>query len=44
VIDVLVIDRTDEGAQASVRLLVTDTLMPDREAARRLARVVLETA
>jgi LPPG:FO 2-phospho-L-lactate transferase len=41
-IDVLVIDRADAPADAGVPLVVTDTLMPDRTAARRLAEVVLE--
>ncbi len=42
-IDMLVIDRADAPAEAEVDLVVTDTLMNDREAARRLAQVVLET-
>ena len=41
-LDVLVIDRADASAEADVPLVVTDTLMGDREAARRLARVILE--
>lgn len=41
-IDVLVIDRADAPAEASVRLVVTDTLMTDRVSARRLAETVLE--
>ncbi len=43
-IDALVIDAADAPADASVPLVVTSTLMRDREAARRLAEVVLETA
>jgi LPPG:FO 2-phospho-L-lactate transferase len=42
-LDALVIDRADAPAEAGVPLVVTDTLMGDREAARRLARVTLET-
>ncbi|MSO58407.1 MAG: 2-phospho-L-lactate transferase [Thermoleophilia bacterium] len=41
-IDALVVDRADAPADASVPLVVTDTLMTDREAARRLAETVLE--
>ena len=41
-LDALVIDRADaagsSAARANVALVVTDTLMTDREAARRLAR------
>jgi hypothetical protein len=37
-----VIDRADAPAAASVSLVVTDTLMTDRGAARRLAEIVLE--
>ncbi len=44
VIDVLVIDRADAPAEAPVPLVVTDTLMTDREAARRLAETALEAA
>jgi LPPG:FO 2-phospho-L-lactate transferase len=38
----LVIDRADAPAEAGLPVVVTDTLMPDRGAARRLAAVVLE--
>ncbi len=41
-IGALVIDRADAPAEAGVPLVVTDTLMSDRDAARRLAEVVLE--
>jgi LPPG:FO 2-phospho-L-lactate transferase len=44
VVDVLVIDRTDAPAEAEVPLVVTDTLMVDRAASRRLAAAVLEAA
>jgi LPPG:FO 2-phospho-L-lactate transferase len=43
-VDVLVIDAADAPAKASVPLVVADTLMTDRNAARRLAEVVLEAA
>jgi LPPG:FO 2-phospho-L-lactate transferase len=43
-IDALVIDRADAPAEAAVRLVVADTLMADRDDARRLATVVLEAA
>jgi LPPG:FO 2-phospho-L-lactate transferase len=43
-VDALVIDRADAGASAGVPLVVTDTLMTDRDAARLLARTVLEAA
>jgi LPPG:FO 2-phospho-L-lactate transferase len=43
-IDALVIDRADAPAEAPVELVVTDTLMTDREAARRLAQTTLEAA
>lgn len=43
-IDALVIDRSDAPAEAPVELVVTDTLMTDAEASRRLARVALEAA
>ena len=43
-IDVLVIDRSDSPADAPVELVVTDTLMTDRDVTRRLAETVLETA
>jgi LPPG:FO 2-phospho-L-lactate transferase len=42
-IDALVIDGSDEPAVADVELVVTQTLMPDRESECRLARFVLET-
>lgn len=44
VIDALVIDRADAPAEATVPLVVADTLMRDRDAERRLAEVVLEAA
>jgi LPPG:FO 2-phospho-L-lactate transferase len=44
VLDVLVIDRADAPAEAGVSLVVTDTLMGDRDAARRLAQTTLEAA
>jgi LPPG:FO 2-phospho-L-lactate transferase len=43
-IDVLVIDEQDGSAVAPVKLVVTRTLMSDSEAARRLAKFVLEVA
>ncbi|MFO7573435.1 MAG: 2-phospho-L-lactate transferase [Gaiellaceae bacterium] len=43
-IDALVIDEADAPAEAAVPLVVTDTLMRDREAERRLATVALEAA
>ena len=43
-IDALVIDRADVPASADVPLVVTETLMTDRDAARRLAGAVLEVA
>jgi len=43
-IDALVIDESDALAEAPVELVVTQTLMRDRESARRLAAVVLEAA
>ncbi len=43
-IDVLVIDEADAPAQADVPLIVTQTLMSDRAAERRLAEAVLEVA
>jgi len=43
-IDALVIDRADAPATADVALHVTETLMADREAARRLAKTVLQAA
>jgi LPPG:FO 2-phospho-L-lactate transferase len=42
-IDALVIDAADAPAEAAVPLVVTDTLMGDRDAARRLARLTLDT-
>lgn len=43
-VDALVVDTADGSASAPVELVVTDTLMHDRDAAGRLAQVVLETA
>ena len=43
-IDALVIDAADAPADAAVPLVVTETLMTDRSAARRLAETVLEVA
>jgi LPPG:FO 2-phospho-L-lactate transferase len=43
-IDALVIDRSDAPAEASVELAVTETLMTDVAAARRLAETTLEAA
>jgi len=46
-LDVLVIDRADAPAEADegdVTVVVTDTLISDRDAARRLARTTLEAA
>jgi LPPG:FO 2-phospho-L-lactate transferase len=43
-IDILVIDSADAPAVASVELVVAETLMTDRDAARRLAETALETA
>jgi LPPG:FO 2-phospho-L-lactate transferase len=43
-IDALVIDRADAPAGAGVPLVVTETLMTDRDASRRLAEAVLEAA
>jgi LPPG:FO 2-phospho-L-lactate transferase len=43
-LDALVIDPADAPADAPVRLVVTETLMTDREAARRLAETALEAA
>jgi LPPG:FO 2-phospho-L-lactate transferase len=43
-VDALVIDDSDAPAEAGVELVVTRTLMHDRESARRLARRVLEAA
>jgi LPPG:FO 2-phospho-L-lactate transferase len=43
-IDALVIDESDAPAEAPVEVVVTTTLMRDRESARRLAERVLEAA
>jgi LPPG:FO 2-phospho-L-lactate transferase len=45
-IDALVIDASDEGVElpAGVRRVVTNTLMTDLEAARRLAAAVVDAA
>jgi LPPG:FO 2-phospho-L-lactate transferase len=43
-IDALVVDESDLPAEAAVPLLGTDTLMRDRQAARRLAAFALEAA
>jgi LPPG:FO 2-phospho-L-lactate transferase len=43
-IDALVVDETDAPASAAVELVVTSTLMTDRDAERRLAATVLEAA
>lgn len=43
-LDVLVIDSADAPAEAAAPLVVADTLMSDREAARRLAQTTLEAA
>jgi LPPG:FO 2-phospho-L-lactate transferase len=43
-IDALVIDEVDAPAEAFVEIIVTQTLMRDRESARQLAEVVLEAA
>jgi LPPG:FO 2-phospho-L-lactate transferase len=43
-VDALVIDRADASAEAGVPLVEADTLMSDRDAAQRLAEVVLEAA
>jgi len=43
-IDALVIDEVDAPAEAFVEIVVTQTLMRDRESARQLAEVVLEAA
>jgi len=43
-LDALVVDNADGDAEAPVPLVVTDTLMPDRGAARRLAQTTLEAA
>jgi hypothetical protein len=43
-IDALVIDESDALSEAPVELVATPTVMSDREAERRLAKVVLESA
>ena len=43
-LDVLVIDRADAPAETDVTVVVTDTLISDRDAARRLAQTTLEAA
>jgi hypothetical protein len=45
-LDALVIDRADAGSEPAgdVAVVVTDTLMSDRDAARRLAQTTLEAA
>ena len=43
-IDALVIDRSDAPAESAVPIVVADTLMADRDDARRLAEAVLEAA
>jgi LPPG:FO 2-phospho-L-lactate transferase len=43
-IDALVIDEADAGAEAHVELVVTSTRMHDRDSERRLAEVALEAA
>jgi LPPG:FO 2-phospho-L-lactate transferase len=43
-IDALVIDESDAPATAPVELVVTRTLMRDRDSERTLARAVLEAA
>ena len=43
-IDMLVIDGADASAGAPVPLVVTDTLMRDRDDGRRLAETVIEAA
>jgi LPPG:FO 2-phospho-L-lactate transferase len=43
-LDVLVIDESDAPAEAPVELVVTNTLMRDAGASRRLAEVVLDAA
>ena len=44
IVDALVVDRADAPARAGVPLVVADTLMRDRAAARRLGEAVLEAA
>jgi hypothetical protein len=43
-LDALVIDGADAPPEPTVELVVTDTLMRDRDAARRLAQTTLEAA
>ena len=43
-LDALVIDRADAPARLDVAVVVADTLMTNREAARRLARTTMEAA
>jgi LPPG:FO 2-phospho-L-lactate transferase len=43
-LDALVIDEADAGAEAAVELVVTSTRMHDRDSERRLAEVSLEVA
>ena len=43
-IDALVIDEADAGAEAAVELVVTSTRMHDRDSERRLAEAALEAA
>jgi len=43
-LDALVIDSADETAETDGAVVATDTLMSDREAARRLAQTTLEAA
>jgi LPPG:FO 2-phospho-L-lactate transferase len=43
-LDALVIDVADDSAEAPIPLVVTETLMEDRAASRRLAETVLEVA
>lgn len=43
-LDAIVIDRSDAPAETDVATLVTDTLIADRDAARRLAQTTLEVA
>ena len=43
-IDALVIDEADAPAEAAVELVVTSTLIHDRDSERRLAAAVLEAA
>ena len=43
-IDALVVDESDAPAEVPVELVVTRTLMHDRESARRLAEKALDVA